>query len=137
MRVPPDPQPRATDWRARVANAVSRGGHVVYESDTEVHVVEGKAVNHVLHLLLTVFTLGLWIIPWIILVATGGERRYAIQKSAAPGGGAPRSTSQPTSARAGGGVAGAGWVRHYLHECADCSREGPACREGRDLWAAR
>ena len=91
-RIRPEPASRGTDWRARVANAVSRGGHVVYESDTEVHVVEGRSVNHILHLLLTVFTLGLWIIPWIIVVATGGEKRYTIQKSGSAG--ADRSTTR-------------------------------------------
>ena len=78
------------------------------------------------------FTLGLWIIPWIIIVATGGEKRYTIQKSATLG--AARSTSQ--RAAVGPRAAQSRWVRHYLHECDDCNRDGPACVEGRDLSAA-
>ena len=34
------------------------------------------------------------------------------------------------------GNLGARWVRHYLHECSDCTRKGPLCPTGRDLWAA-
>jgi hypothetical protein len=42
--------------------------------------VAGRPVNHVLHLLLTVFTVGIWIVPWIIVTANGGEKRYTILK---------------------------------------------------------
>jgi hypothetical protein len=38
-------------------------------------VVYGKPVNHVLHLLATVFLCGLWLPIWILIAATGGERR--------------------------------------------------------------
>lgn len=31
--------------------------------------------NHVLHLLLTLFTMGLWVIPWIIIAASTGAYR--------------------------------------------------------------
>lgn len=34
------------------------------------------------------------------------------------------------------GAAGSRWTRHYLNECSDCTREGPACADGRDLWVA-
>ena len=33
------------------------------------------------------------------------------------------------------GSAGSRWVRHYLSDCAVCTRDGPACPAGRDLWA--
>jgi hypothetical protein len=47
------------------------------ESQTEFGavLVKGSRVNHILHLLLTVFTLGLWIIVWALLALTGGEKR--------------------------------------------------------------
>ena len=36
-----------------------------------IHLVERP--NHILHLLLTVFTLGLWLIPWVLIGA--GEKK--------------------------------------------------------------
>jgi len=41
-------------------------------------VVTGKPTNHILHLLLSIFTLGLWIPVWIILAIVGGEKRRII-----------------------------------------------------------
>ena len=44
--------------------------------------VYGKPVNHVLHLLATVFLCGLWLPVWIIVAATGGERRRVLSVDA-------------------------------------------------------
>jgi len=41
-------------------------------------VVSGQPVNHVLHLLASVFLCGLWIPVWILLAATGGEKRHVL-----------------------------------------------------------
>jgi hypothetical protein len=41
-------------------------------------VVEGKPVNHVLHLLVTVLLCGLWLPIWIIAALNGGERRRVL-----------------------------------------------------------
>lgn len=38
--------------------------------------VRRKGTNHVLHLLLSFFTLGLWIIVWILVSIKIGGRRY-------------------------------------------------------------
>ena len=40
--------------------------------------VDGKPVNHVLHLILTLVTCLVWGIVWIILVGMGGEKRYSM-----------------------------------------------------------
>ena len=50
------------------------------ESTTEYQavLVQGKPVNHVLHAILTIFTCLLWGIVWIVLAATGGEKRYQL-----------------------------------------------------------
>jgi hypothetical protein len=40
--------------------------------------VYGKPVNHVLHLLASVFLCGLWLPVWILIAATGGERRRVL-----------------------------------------------------------
>ena len=62
----------------QVQNAVGRGLRVDTQSDTMAVVVNGKPVNHILHLILSLVTLGLWLIPWGIMVVAGGERREMI-----------------------------------------------------------
>ena len=42
--------------------------------------VKGHRVNHTLHLLLCIPTIGLWAIVWIILSITGGEKRKVLPK---------------------------------------------------------
>jgi hypothetical protein len=50
---------------------------VEQQTDTYAILVRGKPVNHVLHLLLTLLTLGVWLFfVWIPLMAFGGEMRY-------------------------------------------------------------
>jgi hypothetical protein len=41
-------------------------------------VVYGKPVNHVLHLLASVFLCGLWLPVWILIAVAGGERRRVL-----------------------------------------------------------
>ena len=38
----------------------------------------GEPVNHVLHVLVTVFTCGLWLPIWLLLIALGGVKRRHI-----------------------------------------------------------
>ena len=59
---------------------IQQGWRVESESDTYTVLVHGQHPNHILHLLLSVFTLGLWIIVWVIIAATGGEERQVINK---------------------------------------------------------
>jgi len=61
-----------------VATAVASGGRIQSQSDFQAVIVTGKPVNHILHLILTVLTLGLWLIVWAILIVTGGEKRRMI-----------------------------------------------------------
>ncbi len=42
-------------------------------------VVTGRPVNHVLHLLASVFMCGLWIPVWIIIAWSGGETRRVLE----------------------------------------------------------
>ncbi len=59
------------------ASAV-RGLRVENQDRFQAILIEGQPVNHVLHAILTLGTCGLWGIAWIILVATGGEKRHLI-----------------------------------------------------------
>ena len=62
----------------QIQMAVARGGRIQSQTDTMAVVIYGKPVNHVLHLILTLLTAGFWIIVWIIVAASGGEKRQMI-----------------------------------------------------------
>lgn len=55
---------------------VARGARIESQSDYQAVTVRGKSVNHVLHLILTLVTLGFWAIVWIALAIFGGEKRF-------------------------------------------------------------
>jgi len=45
----------------------------------DVVIVYGRPVNHVLHVLLTLFcTCGLWVIPWFLITVFGGQKRCVL-----------------------------------------------------------
>lgn len=68
--------------RQALANAVHaevvRGARIESQSDFTAVVVHGRPVNHVLHLLLTLVTCGMWSLVWLLLVLTGGEKRVSL-----------------------------------------------------------
>jgi hypothetical protein len=57
----------------------TRGGwRVETRSDFQAVFSKGKRPNHILHLLLTIVTLGLWGIVWIVLALTSHEKRMIV-----------------------------------------------------------
>lgn len=59
-----------------VATQVRRGDATVEPlSETSVVIVRRKKIRHVLHLVLTVLTGGIWAIPWIVMVLRNKPRR--------------------------------------------------------------
>ena len=56
----------------------ARGSRVLSQSDTWAVIARGRPVNHVLQLLLTIFTCGWWGLAWLLMVALGGERRVTV-----------------------------------------------------------
>lgn len=62
----------------KIQEHVMRGGRIESQGDDLAVVVYGKRPNHVLHLLLTVFTLGLWLPVWAIIDSTQRERRVIL-----------------------------------------------------------
>lgn len=58
--------------------AAESGTRIESQGDTFAVVVRGEPVNHLLHLVLTLATGGLWIIGWLVLAATGGEKRFVV-----------------------------------------------------------
>lgn len=54
---------------------VNAGARIESQNEFQAVVVIGKPVNHILHLLITMFTCGAWAIVWIILALTQKETR--------------------------------------------------------------
>ena len=63
----------------QIGSLLTQGRRVESQSDFQAVLLRGHAVNHVLHLIITLVTLGLWVIVWIALVALGGEKRELVQ----------------------------------------------------------
>lgn len=57
-----------------VSHYTAQGWRVVSQGSAQAQLAKGKPTSHVLHLLLTIITLGLWAIVWILVSAFGGER---------------------------------------------------------------
>lgn len=62
-----------------VNNAVRDGYRVESQTAHQAIVVKGRRPNHLLHLILSLLTLGLWMLfVWLPVVVFGGERRRVI-----------------------------------------------------------
>jgi hypothetical protein len=59
----------------QITNSVAQGRRVESQSDFQAVLVKGKPVSHVLHLILTLVTLGAWLVVWVPLAILGGEKR--------------------------------------------------------------
>lgn len=63
---------------ASVNEYVRRGWRVESRTDTQVVLVRGHRPNHILHLILSIITLGVWLIVWILVAVLGGEKRKVL-----------------------------------------------------------
>jgi hypothetical protein len=75
--------PHSIEERSRILHKhvileASYGWKLEVETEFEAVLSRGKRVNHILHLLLSLLTLGFWIIPWAIMTAGSGEKRETI-----------------------------------------------------------
>lgn len=77
--VPLAPGPRRTRLEDVLADEVAtRGARIETMLELRAVLVYGSRTNHLLHLLLSVVTAGLWLIVWAILAMAEGERRRMI-----------------------------------------------------------
>jgi hypothetical protein len=60
---------------AEIGRYVAQGYKLEYRHGNTAVIVFGKRPNHVLHLILSIITFGLWLIVWLIVSLTGGEKR--------------------------------------------------------------
>lgn len=73
------PEARKSRLEAYVSNCVSHGWRVESHSDFSATLAKGNRTNNVLHLILTIITLGVWAIVWILVAVFGGEKRMAVR----------------------------------------------------------
>jgi hypothetical protein len=73
--------PNPLDHDAQVAALIRKGYHIEIQTAEATQMVTGHRVNHILHLLLTVFTAGLWLPVWIVVAAVGGGRREIVARN--------------------------------------------------------
>lgn len=66
--------------RADILDRALIGSHcrVLNRSATAASVISGQPVNHVVHLLATVFLCGLWLPFWLIIAARDGEKHLTV-----------------------------------------------------------
>ncbi|MFF1925671.1 hypothetical protein ACFVW8_34490 [Streptomyces sp. NPDC058221] len=75
---PPDAMQRALilDWA--VSQRIASGWRVESRSETQVVMVRGRPLNHVLHVVLTVFSCFLWGVVWLVLGVTNKVERIVL-----------------------------------------------------------
>lgn len=56
----------------------AQGWRIENRSDFQATIAKGKEVSHILHLFLTIITLGIWLIFWLGLGVLGGVKRRMI-----------------------------------------------------------
>jgi hypothetical protein len=72
------PEDRKAILDRTLADRGAAGWRIENRSDYQATIAQGKKVNHILHLILTILTAGLWAIVWIILAITGGVKRHIL-----------------------------------------------------------
>lgn len=78
------PARKTTDERKEalaraIHTQVAQGARVESQSDYNAILVKGHRPNHVLHLILSLVTFGLWLLVWLGVVVFGGEKRMAVE----------------------------------------------------------
>jgi CTP-dependent riboflavin kinase len=59
-----------------INDELRRGARLESRTLVSAVVVTGRPVNHVLHLILTILTSGLWIVVWGLMALGAGEQRF-------------------------------------------------------------
>ena len=63
----------------QIGTLLAQGRRIESQSDFQAVLVQGHPVNHILHLIITLMTLGVWTIVWLALTVLGGEKREVVQ----------------------------------------------------------
>lgn len=57
---------------------MSQGWRIESRTEYQAVIVKGHRPNHILHMILTLVTLGIWVLVWGAIVAFGGEQRKIV-----------------------------------------------------------
>jgi hypothetical protein len=76
--MPASESQRAGALDQQLMTLVARGGRIEARMPTSAIVATGTPVNHVLHLVITLLVCGLWLPVWILVAASGGEKRTVV-----------------------------------------------------------
>jgi hypothetical protein len=71
-------QDRTVILQQTLVERVGTNCRVVAQSPTSATVVQGAETNQVMHVLLTIFTCGVWLPFWILFAATGQPKRHIV-----------------------------------------------------------
>ena len=67
-----------SDHSTLIQSLVAQGWRIEAATTDMTTLVTGNRPNHILHLLLTIVTAGLWLPGWRIIAIRGGEKRQTI-----------------------------------------------------------
>lgn len=62
----------------QLSTLVAQGGRVESQGDFQAVVISGRRINHILHFLLCIPTLGIWAVVWVYLIIAKGEKRQMV-----------------------------------------------------------
>lgn len=74
LATPISPEERAAALSRAVAQYAGWGWRVQSQTPTSAQLVKGHRTNHILHLILSIITLGVWLIVWALMAILGGEK---------------------------------------------------------------
>ena len=72
------PEERKQLLENSILRHVEQGWRVESRGEFYATLVKGDPINHILHLLLSLVTAGLWLIVWLIMGVQGGQERKTI-----------------------------------------------------------
>ena len=72
------PEDRKSILAERVDDYLAAGWKLELQRDYLAVVTTGRTVNHILHLLLSVMTVGLWLLPWLWMATSNRPQRLTI-----------------------------------------------------------
>ena len=75
MSEKPTTEKRKEALARQISNKIAQGYRVQSQSDYQAVLSKGTPVNHVLHGVLSLLTLGTWLIVWIPVALFSGEKR--------------------------------------------------------------
>ena len=78
-KVTVSPEVRQQNLDAAIHKQARRGWKLLTRTETQAQMVFGRPPSHVLHLLLSLITVGLWIPVWILVGLFGGEKTQLLK----------------------------------------------------------